>query len=124
MPASISLGSISLDCADAVALASFYSSLLGAPIAFSSEAFAAIKLDNGVWLSTQHVDDYRPPRWPDSSAPQQLHLDLRVIDLDAAEATALGLGATKPSNQPRPESWRVLIDPAGHPFCVTTLIPD
>jgi hypothetical protein len=23
-----------------------------------------------------------------------------------------------------PESWRVLIDPAGHPFCITNLIPE
>jgi Glyoxalase-like domain len=34
------------------------------------------------------------------------------------------IGASKASVQPSPESWRVLLDPAGHPFCVTTLIPE
>ncbi|MFG2438870.1 VOC family protein [Streptomyces sp. NPDC048508] len=32
-------------------------------------------------------------------------------------------GATKATDQPDPDRWRVLQDPAGHPFCVTTLIP-
>jgi len=47
-----------------------------------------------------------------------------VRDLEVAEADALALGATKASHQPSPDSWRVLIDPAGHPFCITTMIPD
>jgi hypothetical protein len=28
------------------------------------------------------------------------------------------LRATKADEQPAPERWRVLIDPAGHPFCL------
>jgi hypothetical protein len=57
--------------------------------------------------------------------PKQLHLELAVGDLDEAEAAALAaIGATKAQTQPSPELWRVLIDPAGHPFCITTLIPD
>jgi len=39
-----------------------------------------------------------------------------VDDLDKAEEQALALGATKPDSQPTPERWRVLLDPAGHPF--------
>ncbi|WP_308426101.1 VOC family protein [Nocardia rhizosphaerihabitans] len=41
---------------------------------------------------------------------------LRVDDLDQAEPRLLELGAT---NQPAEHRWRVLIDPAGHPFCLT-----
>ena len=37
-------------------------------------------------------------------------------DLDAAEEKALALGASKPSEQPNPSRWRVLLDPGGHPF--------
>lgn len=39
------------------------------------------------------------PHWPDQSAPQQLHLDFAVDDLDEAEALVLKLGATKPEFQ-------------------------
>jgi orotate phosphoribosyltransferase len=46
-----------------------------------------------------------------------------VSDLDKAERLAVAAGATKAAEQPTPGSWRVLLDPAGHPFCVTTLMP-
>jgi hypothetical protein len=42
--------------------------------------------------------------------------------LDLAEECALGLGATRPE-QPDPR-WKVLLDPAGHPFCLTPFTPD
>ncbi len=45
-------------------------------------------------------------------------------NLEAAEAEALRLGARKAANQPAPDRWRVLFDPAGHPFCFTTQIPE
>ncbi|TXJ72992.1 VOC family protein, partial [Streptomyces lavendulae] len=44
-----------------------------------------------------------------------------VDDLAAAERRLLELGATKPEFQPGKERWTVLLDPAGHPFCITTL---
>jgi hypothetical protein len=69
------------------------------------------------------VPDYQPPQWPDGQA-KQFHLDVSVRDLDQAERRALTAGATKASVQPNPGSWRVLLDSAGHPFCVTTLISD
>jgi hypothetical protein len=34
-------------------------------------------------------------------------------------AKFLDLGATKPDHQPGGDTWVVLIDPEGHPFCVT-----
>jgi hypothetical protein len=46
-----------------------------------------------------------------------MHLDVVVDDLDAAEQAVLGLGATKHSHQPG-TSFRVFLDPAGHPFCL------
>ncbi|MEU5675051.1 VOC family protein [Micromonospora sp. NPDC047762] len=39
-------------------------------------------------------------------------------DLDDAEARAIELGAVKEEQQPAPERFRVLRDPAGHPFCL------
>jgi len=49
--------------------------------------------------------------------PQQAHLDVMVDDLDEAEAAVIALGATKHEHQPG-ETFRVFLDPAGHPFCI------
>jgi hypothetical protein len=68
----------------------------------------------------QRVDDYQPPQWPGQGPPQQSHLDFEVDDLDVAEAELLRLGASGASDQPHASYARVFLDPAGHPFCVTT----
>jgi hypothetical protein len=46
----------------------------------------------------------------------ELHLDIEVEELDGAVAYALEAGATLAEFQPQ-ENVRVLLDPAGHPFC-------
>src|SRR5262249_9098968 len=52
------------------------------------------------------------------------HLDLSAGDeLDMPETQVVELGATRAEMQPHPDRWRVLIDPAGHPFCITTVTP-
>jgi hypothetical protein len=74
----------------------------------------------GVLLVFQLVVDYRPPVWPGASI---VHLDLSAgerVDEPAQRAIALGARAADPQLDPR---WRVLLDPAGHPFCITTLTP-
>ncbi|MEU3980551.1 VOC family protein [Streptomyces sp. NPDC026672] len=116
------LGSVALDCADPRALAEFWATVLGGTVSIESDAFCGVALDK-LLLVTVRVPDYRPPQWPDGEA-KQFHLDVAVSDLDKAERLALAAGATKAVHQPNPGSWRVLLDPAGHPFCVTTLIPD
>jgi hypothetical protein len=63
------------------------------------------------------VADYQPPEWPSQERPQQFHLDFLVDDLDTAEAAAVELGAVKAEHQPG-TSFRVFLDPAGHPFCL------
>lgn len=62
--------------------------------------------------------DERPPRWPDPEFPQQLHLDVRVRDLDAVAGKVLALGATLLQDR---GDFRTYADPVGHPFC---LYPD
>jgi len=121
--AGIRLAAISLDTTDPSSLAGFYRDLLGVTVMFESEAFIALE-GAGVLLTTQLVPDHRAPDWPESGTPKQMHLELAVDDLDAAEARALSLGARKADEQPAPDRWRVLLDPAGHPFCITTLIPE
>jgi hypothetical protein len=115
------LGSVSLDCDDPRALAEFWMSVLGGTITVETDSFCGVDL-GGLLLVTVRVLDHKPPRWPDGE-PKQFHLDVAVPDLDKAEHQALAAGAKKPSHQPTPASWRVLLDPAGHPFCLTTLLP-
>jgi catechol 2,3-dioxygenase-like lactoylglutathione lyase family enzyme len=123
MATSIRLAGVSIDAADPPALATFYRELLGLSTLFEAEEFIALQ-GAGILLTVQRVDDHQPPGWPDGGVPKQLHLDLAVGDLDAAETRALELGAERPDHQPSPDRWRVLLDPAGHPFCITTMVPD
>ena len=46
-----------------------------------------------------------------------LHLDIEVDNLDEAVGAAVALGATQAAYQPQ-HDVRVLLDPAGHPFCL------
>ncbi|HWL41494.1 MAG TPA: VOC family protein [Ilumatobacter sp.] len=112
------LSGIVLDCANPPALAQFYSDLTGWPVYDgSSDEWATIEAPFGVALAFQGVDDYVAPSWPGTEPPQQFHLDFDVPDLDAGEAQVLALGARKAEHQPG-ESFRVYLDPEGHPFCL------
>lgn len=123
MAADVRLGAVSVDCADPAGLAEFYQNMLELQTMFASDDFVALQ-GAGVFLTFQRVADHKPPSWPEGAVPKQLHLELAVADLDGQEARILALGATKADIQPNPDSWRVLIDPAGHPFCITTLMPE
>lgn len=110
------LRGVTLDCADPNALAGFYQELTGMPLGYSGDESGAAGCD----LGFQRVDGYQAPQWPGQDVPQQFHLDFHVDDLDAAEKWVLELGAVKPDHQPGGQRWRVLLDPAGHPFCLLT----
>jgi predicted enzyme related to lactoylglutathione lyase len=107
--------SIVIDCPDPRVLAEFYGALLGWSVEVSSD-WADVRGDGGC-ISFQQVEGYTPPAWPSQDPPQQMHLDVMVEDLDVAEAAVLDLGATKHEHQPG-TSFRVFLDPAGHPFCL------
>ncbi|HEY9312648.1 VOC family protein [Williamsia sp.] len=112
------LGAISLDSDDPSTLARFYGELLALPVVHESDELVVLKA-KGVFITVERVLHHSPPDWPDTTVPKQMHLDLFVDDLDKAEQAALAAGARMPDTQPSPQKWRVLIDPAGHPFCVT-----
>jgi predicted enzyme related to lactoylglutathione lyase len=105
-----------LDCADPAALATFYGALLDWKVETSPD-WAEVKAEYGDLIAFQRVQDYRAPQWPGQQVPQQMHLDVVVDDLDEAEAAVIELGATKHEHQPG-ETFRVFLDPAGHPFCL------
>ena len=109
---------ISVDCADVAPEAEFWAALLGWELAAKTEEYAMLVGPDGRRLGFGRVADHQPPSWPDQGGRKQFHLDLGCTDLAAETERALGLGARLADPQPG-ETWRVLIDPAGHPFCLT-----
>ena len=113
---------VTLDCADPGPLAAFWAAMLGGQVVFTTEQAAGVRA-GALELAALRVPDHRPPTWPDPEVPAQVHLDLGVSELEAAVAEAERLGARPTAFQPAPDLRRVLLDPAGHPFCLTTQIP-
>jgi len=120
-----SLASISIDCPDPDALAPFYCALLGLEEAFATPDRGVVCLAGaGPMVSLMRVDTYLAPSWPTGPQHQQMHFDLAVDDLQPAVDSAIAIGATEASHQPAPDQWRVLLDPVGHPFCLSTVRPE
>ena len=109
------LAMINLDAEDPAVLATFYSRVLGWDVVHSEAEYAMIS-DGSTSIGFGRLPGYSAPGWPAETAPKRYHLDFSVDDLDKAEEQALALGASKPSEQPDPSRWRVLLDPGGHPF--------
>ena len=70
----------------------------------------------GIQLAPNHVR----PQWPSGDQQQQLHLDLHVDDIAAADAQAQRLGAelVQKGDLGAASGFVVYLDPAGHPFCL------
>jgi hypothetical protein len=109
------IGAIAIDCDDHRRLGAFYSELLDTDIIHETDSFCALRVD-AIWLLIKTVPNHARPSWPEDARPEQEHLDFAVDDLDSAEAAAMAAGARKAPFQPAPDNWRVMIDPAGHPF--------
>ncbi len=116
---------VCLDCADAEELAQFYGRLLGWEVtARDGEDWIGMRDPaGGVGLNFQAETWYRPPAWPEQTGTQDkmLHLEIEVDDLEAAIARVVAAGGSTAARQPRdrdPNRLRVMLDPAGHPFCL------
>ncbi|MBB3675274.1 VOC family protein [Modestobacter versicolor] len=109
-----------IEAPDPGALARFYAQLLDWPIGHEEPGTTVLAAPEGsVFVVFQQADDYRPPVWPPVAGEQRpmVHLDFQVGDLDSAVEDAVALGAMLADHQPQPDV-RVLLDPAGHPFCL------
>ncbi|MEU6439341.1 VOC family protein [Streptomyces sp. NPDC047046] len=114
------LAAITLDAPDPKALAEFYTAVTGWQSLYASEDFAYIGTPDGSSrIGFQRVGHLKQPAWPGDD--KQMHLDFSVSDVDEAVERLTAIGATKPEHQPGAGKWVVLIDPAGHPFCVTKM---
>ena len=79
----------------------------------------------GVGLNFQAEEWYQPPVWPEEPGAQtkMIHFEVLVDDMDAAVAHVLAIGGTETPHQPESRdraTLRVMLDPAGHPFCLFT----
>jgi predicted enzyme related to lactoylglutathione lyase len=109
-----------IEAPDPGALARFYSELLGWPIGHEEPGTAILAApQGGIYFVFQQATGYQAPVWPPADGEQRpmMHLDFQVGDLDSAVAEAIALGASLAAAQPQ-ENVRVLLDPAGHPFCL------
>lgn len=109
-----------IEAPDPGALARFYSALLDWPIGHEEPGTAVLATPEGSsYVVFQLATGYQAPVWPPADGQQRpmMHLDIQVGDLDSAVAEAVALGATVATAQPQ-ENVRVLLDPAGHPFCL------
>jgi predicted enzyme related to lactoylglutathione lyase len=110
-----------LDAPDGPALAHFYARLLGWRVFNEDDAGAAVAPSEqaGYNLGFQTEARYVRPVWPAAEGQPQMsmHLDIEVDDLEEAVAFAVETGAELASYQPQ-DNVRVMLDPAGHPFCL------
>ena len=117
---------VCIDCApgdydDEVA---FYRDMLGTEVAQRKERWAALQdPQSRMWLNIQANDWYVPPVWPEDMPAQtkMMHFEVRVNDVQAAVTRAVSFGAREAPKQPAdrdPSRLRVMLDPAGHPFCL------
>ncbi|MCF3963350.1 VOC family protein [Streptomyces fuscigenes] len=114
----VTLSAVIIESGDLDAESAFWHGLLGGSVTrtpehhfLRAEGLPAFV----VHLAPGHV----PPRWPEGPS-QQMHVDLAVDDLDAADRAALAAGARRlsPADGAAAARSRVYASPAGHPFCL------
>jgi Glyoxalase-like domain len=109
---------LSIDCADAVALAGFWSAVLGRPVNPGADAenaaIDATDLGRGPRLSFHKVPEPK-------TVKNRLHLDLLTDQFEAESERLSGLGATPIRDFERPAvRWITFADPEGNEFDLVT----
>lgn len=114
---------IAFDCPHANELADFYVMLTGWEKEITGDEFAALRTPQGMLLVFQTVENYVSPVWPwkEGTQQQMAHVDFKIDDLAQAEEHAIKCGATRAAVQYYDTST-VMLDPAGHPFCLSTVL--
>lgn len=122
---SITWTTLTIDCSDADIVGAFYSRLLGWEITNRDHAgWLQLRNPQGdIGLNIQAEAAYEPPVWPELPGQQakMMHLEVLVSDLDTAVGLVLECGGVEAPHQPADRDrsrLRVMLDPAGHPFCL------
>jgi predicted enzyme related to lactoylglutathione lyase len=113
-PAAIGrLENVTIDCRDPRALAEFWGSVLGVGIGGGWGPYVFLeKLPSGLELAFQRVAEPK-------SAKNRLHLDVRVLEMEAASRRVVELGGQVVGDvDDEGHGWRVMLDPEGNEFCL------
>jgi catechol 2,3-dioxygenase-like lactoylglutathione lyase family enzyme len=124
--------SVTIAAPDPRELAAFYARLLGWTVTASEPSLPGEPPEAG-WaqlrppgaeaprLNFEYEAQFTRPVWPSVAGEQHItqHLDIEVTDLQESVAWGLEQGAALADYQPQ-DNVRVLLDPAGHPFCLYT----
>ncbi len=120
----VKMYAFTIDCVNPYELAEFYAKLLHWEIAYHDEDWACLGAPGtgqGAYpgITFQRNPEYEAPVWPGKPGEQQqmAHLDFAVNDLEEAVRYAVECGASVAEEQ-FSDGWRVMFDPAGHPFCL------
>jgi len=118
----IRIHAFTMDCRNPEELARFYAALLNWKMKVLNEDWAYVYSPENEAMPCilfQRDPDYVPPVWPGKPGEQQqmAHLDFDVGDLDKAVEHAMRCGARAAEVQ-FADNWKVMLDPAGHPFCL------
>jgi catechol 2,3-dioxygenase-like lactoylglutathione lyase family enzyme len=130
-PLRMDVTSVTIGAAAPRDLAAFYARMLGWTVTASDPARAGEPPEagwaqiqppagqDGPTLNFEYEAQFARPAWPAEAGRQNAtqHLDIAVGDLSATVAWATEAGATLASFQPQ-DDVRVMLDPAGHPFCL------
>jgi hypothetical protein len=109
---------MTVDCPEPNIMADFYAALLGGTV--TRRGTGEVELDApGRRMYFRAAPEYRPPTWPSPEVPMHAHFDYVVEDPHAAAQHLLPLGGSLAAHQdPDDPNLLVMLDPAGHPFCL------
>jgi hypothetical protein len=111
-PMSIKIEALTIDAADAGAIARWWSEALGWQIVEDDDDEVALVAPDGFELLFINVPEAK-------SVKNRLHLDLRPDDQAAEVARFEALGARRVDvGQTAEHTWVVLADPEGNEFCI------
>lgn len=116
----LTIGDISIDCANPGRTRDFYAALTDWE---KCEAYGcpALVSNSGLLILFMGCDfEYVPPVWPEEHGKQQkqMHFNFGVDDMTAAVEESIRLGAIKATMQYDEARYVVMLDPEGHPFCL------
>jgi predicted enzyme related to lactoylglutathione lyase len=111
----ITMGMITIDCADPRSLAEFWTAALGTTVAqdHAGEFLILAPAEGGLPLALQRVPEAR-------AGKNRVHVDFGCGDREAEVTRLVGLGAKEVAEHEVPDlAWTVLTDPEGNEFCVS-----
>jgi hypothetical protein len=120
----VRVAAVTVDCADALVVAQFWSAALDRPLdPGPSSDFAAIGLAEHRDTSGWRLGD--EPTWLFNKVPEpktaknRMHVDLATPDREGEVTRLVELGATRVADMDEwGYQWTVLLDPEGNEFCV------